>query len=193
MKMIKQLLIILYITLISGCSAMQSEPSKISVIERDGISALFNTSDIKMTFIKGPLTKDRFCAARETDVADTSSAGVSLGASLGIGGVEGVSEGRTQGALSLGGRDPAVLIVREMMYRACELSINHNADITQSMEIYTHFMNATKDLISNQTGAGQAALGQQATAVTTTTISENLGNTSGESTSTDDDEDDDDE
>ncbi len=148
----------------SACAVKTTKPS---VLQTGGISAISNTSDIQITVVKKHGAVERYCAARPSDVADTKSAGVSLTAGLAGNSSEGINEGRSQGAISLGGRDPAVLIVREMMYRACELSMNLNADSKQTLEIYSTFMTAIQDIANTQTGDGNKALGLSADSVLT--------------------------
>lgn len=68
--------------------------------------------------------------------------------SLGVG-VENLAIGDTQKELSLGGRTENVLIVRELMYRACELVMNLNADAKTSIEIYENFFKLTQNQLLN--------------------------------------------
>ncbi len=144
---------------VSGCSSKQTQPS---LLERNGIDVISSSSDAQMTFIKQHGNVERYCAARQSDVADTSSTGISFGAGT-IGDSANVSDGSSQGALSLGGRDPAVLIVREIMYRACELSMNLNADPQTTIDIYLKFMDVMKDIADNQKGNGTTGLSQAST------------------------------
>ena len=168
--------IILFLT------ACGSGPSAPDMITRNGISAMSNGSNVQLTFIKSNGHIDRYCAARESDVADTSSSGASLEADLSPATKDGVSEGSTQGALSLGGRDPAVLIVREMMYRACELSMNLNADADLTIHIYKNIMDTMKEITAQQTGNGIAALGQKSNSSVTISDSNSNSNTNSNST-----------
>lgn len=143
----------------TGCTVAPPEPA---VRDVGPISSISNTSDVQTTIIKKHGDPERYCAARQSDVADTRSVGGSIAVSGAATGSEGISEGSSQGALALGGRSPAVLIVREMMYRACELSLNLNADNDETMEIYKLFMEKTKEITSIQTGSGSTALGEGA-------------------------------
>ncbi len=164
MRTVYYLLLCSTVIISSACAVKTTKPS---VLQTGGISAITNTSDIQITVVKKHGAVERYCAARPSDVADTKSAGVSLTAGLAGNSSEGINEGRSQGAISLGGRDPAVLIVREMMYRACELSMNLNADSKQTLEIYSTFMTAIQDIANTQTGDGIEALGQSADSVLT--------------------------
>jgi hypothetical protein len=50
-----------------------------------------------------------------------------------------------------------VLISRELMYRACELSLNINADTALTLQIYERFLRSLEEIAKHQTGAGVAA------------------------------------
>lgn len=140
------------ITMLSACASIS--PVK-PMEENDGsITTISYTSDLQTTIIKDHGDPERYCAARQSDVADTHSVGGGLSISNPVGGSEGLTENSSQGALSLGGRNPAVLIVREMLYRACELSLNVNADTEQTLEIYKLFIEKTKEITAVQTGSG---------------------------------------
>ncbi len=147
--------------ILSGCATKDATPS---LVERNGIDVISNTSDTQMTFIKQHGNLERYCAARESDVADTSSSGVSFGAGT-IGDTANISDGSSQGALSLGGRDPAVLIVRELMYRACELTMNLNTNKDDTINIYMKFMSIMKDIATSQQGNGVNPLKENATPI----------------------------
>ena len=93
---------------------------------------------------------ERFCRSPNPDFASGQTSAVSLG--LG----NGPSIGSSSGAMidSLGGRSPALLITRELMYRACELALNLNANTDLSKEIYWRFLGTIELAIKAQTGTG---------------------------------------
>lgn len=185
--MMKLLIAIASVFLLSACTVTPPKPE----VEDDGsITSIANESDIEMTLIKRHGDPERYCAARQSDVADVRSAGASLGVrGVGVGDV--INEGTSQGALALGGRSPSVLIVREMMYRACELSLNLNASPKETLEIYKMFIDAAKDISSIQTEGGSAAIGQNAASnvpsASVSLISESDSSSSSDDDSTDDD------
>ena len=158
MRTIKPVFALILVLMSTSCVMMPPQPR---VENLGAVKAVTSTSDIQVTIVKPHGDPERYCAARPGDVADTRSVGGSLGASAASTG-EGISEESSQGALALGGRSPAVLIVREMMYRACELSLNLNAGSDQTLKIYKMFMDEMKEITSKQTGAGTASLGQAA-------------------------------
>jgi len=104
-----------------------------------GLSTFTVTEDTETSLIKSPESLEKFCAARESDAISAQQTGISLG--FGVGGTkENVGTTSGSGALSLGGRDPLVLITRELMYRVCELSLNHNLSKEETLSLYKHFL-----------------------------------------------------
>jgi len=142
------------VTMSASCGMTPAQPR---VDDVGAISSISSTSDLQTTLVKRHGDPERYCAARQSDVADTRSDGGSLSV-----GSENIGEGGSQGDLSLGGRSLAVLIVREMMYRACELSLNLNSDADQTIAIYTMFIEKKKEITAIQTESGTSALGQGA-------------------------------
>ncbi len=185
MKKINVLFTLVISVFFLGCTAKTPTPI---VLERDNVSAIANTADLQMTFIKKDGEKDRYCGPRQSDVADTRSSGATLGIGS-LGKDENIGEGSSEGALSLGGRSPSVLIVREMLYRACELSMNLNTDSKTTIEIYTKFLDSIEKITAAQTGTGVVSVGQKAN----TTVSMTETGTKASTTTTTTNEEDDNE
>lgn len=122
--------------LFSGCNNSTPEPH---VSSYGGLVAFTTTEETETNLIKSPEDLHKFCAARESDAISAPQTGFSLG--FGLGGTK-EDVGTTTGAaaLSLGGRDPLVLITREFMYRVCELSLNHNLSKEETIELYKYFI-----------------------------------------------------
>lgn len=120
----------------SACSTANPNPN---LTTHGGLSTFTVTEDTETSLIKTPDSLHQFCAARESDAISAPQTGVSLG--FGLGGTqENVGANSGSGALSLGGRDPLVLITRELMYRVCELSLNHNLSKEETLALYKHFL-----------------------------------------------------
>ncbi len=122
-------------------------------IERDGIDIISTNSDQKLSYIKTRGNQEMFCAPREGDIADTYSSGASLGLSV-TGKSETVSDSSGKGAISLGGRNPEVLLARELLFRACELASNTNADGPQTVQIYSLFLDKMIEMSRSISGTG---------------------------------------
>lgn len=145
----------------SGCLSLPTEQGKDKHITRGGIDAVLSGSDRQMLVIKDGSSKERFCLAPGPDYSVTASRGMSLGMGVGGPGSKGeetVGGDVTRGALSLGGRNPEVLIARALMYRACEMAMNLNADQDTTIKIYARFLDAIEKISKFQTGTGTASV-----------------------------------
>ena len=144
--------------LFSGCSVATPAPT-ISQIERSGLDVVLVGEGQRAAFFKDGGTFERFCAAPESDVADVYGSGVSLGASEGSI-EEALGFSRSESAVALGGRNPATLLTRELLYRACEMSLNINADGPTTEAIYDRFLKAILEITAQQKsgGSGTAAV-----------------------------------
>ena len=142
--------ILLCIVILSGC--MTSKPET-SLIETTTFTILEADEDTTIATYKVGNTPDNSCAPREGDVADTKSIGFSLGF-LAPASEEDVEAEAGKGAVGLGGRNPEVLIARELLYRACELSSNINADKTLTKEIYFDFLSSIETITANLSKKG---------------------------------------
>ncbi|MGB0959173.1 MAG: hypothetical protein ACPGVK_02890 [Halocynthiibacter sp.] len=128
--------LLLGMLVLGACSGIENHTQ---LIERSGLATIQTRPGIKASLIKNPGSQELYCAPREADFAETEKSGFSLGASNKVSG-ESVAGESGQGALSLGGRDPAVLILRELTYRACEFNANYNANPAQAKKVYDDFL-----------------------------------------------------
>jgi len=151
MRFIRVALCLALPTLLAGCGTFFGKTDKgHAIIDRNGLDLLVEDASRKTTIIKDRDSLERFCRSPNPDFASGQTSAVSLG--LG----NGPSVGTSSGAMidSLGGRSPALLITRELMYRACELSMNLNANTDLSKEIYWRFLGTIELAIKAQTGTG---------------------------------------
>lgn len=149
-------LLMLSLFLFTACSTDIPKPQQYS---QGGLTTFTATEDSETSLIKAPNTLHQFCAARESDAISAPEGGMSFG--IGTGGIAKESIGATSGsgALSLGGRDPLVLITREFMYRVCELSLNHNLSKEETIALYKHFMDRLIDIAPLTKADGAASKG----------------------------------
>jgi hypothetical protein len=146
----------IFLLSISGCSTLDpliSSDKKVRdhhLYERSGIDIIVENASLKATVLKDKDSFERICRSPNPDFASGQTSGVSVG--LG----QGPTIGTSSGAMidSLGGRSPAVLITRELMYRACELALNLQANPDLSKEIYWRFLTTIELAIKSQTVAG---------------------------------------
>ncbi len=155
---------------ISGC-ANNLPPKEGVIFERKGVSTLLIAPEMRDVYFNNPSSLERHCRAPGPDVSIESSSGVSLGVSI-AGDADKISDGSSQAGLALGGRNPAVLITRELMYRACELSSNLNASKKDTLLIYERFLQAAEKSFPSQTGAGSATASDAATPISLANVNQ---------------------
>lgn len=141
---------------VTGCSSILT-PKPMVTDNFKGIHIYSTTSDMQSSFLKDSGSGEHFCDARASDVADTQSAGVGISAAL-TGQTEGFSESASRGALALGGRTPAVLITRELMYRTCEMIMNLSLDQDAALALYIKTLDIIAGIVKSDTLEGSASV-----------------------------------
>jgi hypothetical protein len=155
MTVTRSLALTLAFSALAGCAGVPKE-HKEQLFDRAGVDLMGAPADRMHLAIKDPRSMERFCKGPGPDFSLTASAGVSLGTQavgpIPAGGSVGTSSSR--GALDLGGRSPAVLLARELFYRACELTLNTNPDSQTAISIYKMTLDAVERIAATQSGAG---------------------------------------
>jgi hypothetical protein len=111
-----------------------------------GLQVLTIPEGQRVMLIKSPEDVERVCSPRESDQGLSFSEGMSLAVPSGAGSV-GVGETLGDQAVALGHPTAIVQVARELLFRACELSLNLNADAAETREIYERFL-ATLEAIA---------------------------------------------
>ena len=113
----------------------------------------------RVVFYKHDLDNDavQFCAEPLADVSESGSDGVQLSASGSPAFSETLDFSESITEQGLGGRTASVLIVREMLFRACELAMNTDADPKLSLEIFERFLSSIESL-SNTPAMGASGV-----------------------------------
>ncbi len=144
----KTLLPVLMI-LVSGCATQQQKANLSNVMaESNGISLISNHPEIINTYIKSPNTQSKYCLEPDPDVVASFGSSVSLGASSGQSN-DTLSASQSGSAVTTGGLSPMVLVIREFMYRACEMSMNTNATKEETIAIYQNFLKTIETIASD--------------------------------------------
>jgi hypothetical protein len=149
-------LIAVLVLIVAGGGLKWLMPSRDSAreIRRDGLDIVLDHA-VGVGFVfKDEQTKERFCRTPGPDFASGTGGGFNI--DTGQGPKIGVSD--SYNAMSMGGRSPDVLIMRELLYRACELAMNANASPEQTLEIYKFFINEGQKFARvNPSGATSSA------------------------------------
>ncbi len=108
-----------------------------------------------MVFMTGKSSSTRYCLAPTPDAVLTAGEGLNLTVPRKDGSI---SNSASMGSLDLGGRSPSVLITREIMYRTCEFSTNHQLPADEAMAFYERNLKALMTILGTQTEAGVGPL-----------------------------------
>ncbi len=172
----RYLVFLLLLFIVSGCALTPDALMQTKVINVGGLEVVSRNSEVELMVFKTPDDLERFCLAPPPDAVSTFGESIGLSGSektLGSGSSEGVSFSDGEGALSLGGRGETVLIIRELMYRACELSLNINANPKLALQIYRETLYAIESITQVAIGGGVKPLAAVAPDERPTSLNQN--------------------
>lgn len=139
---------------LAACSSLPDQTQDQRVTQFGGETVVTWPADQNHMYLKNHQGKKRICRSTPPDFALSTSAG----GTLSVGGPKSESVGmqESQSDLALGGRSPAVLIIRELMYRSCELTLNVSASDEKAEEIYFKTLEVVRQVAGSQNGSGSA-------------------------------------
>lgn len=124
---------------LSACGIPQRKAKVLDVKANDAWAVTY-PADLRGAYIQTEQSKVWFCAEPAPDVALQSLVKVTENLKVttpsGIGGEGAISGEFATNVIQLAGRTQLVLLAREMLYRACELSVNHKASEGTAVELY---------------------------------------------------------
>lgn len=179
----RKTLILSILFIISGCSISPPKPGITTTV--GGIKIYSNTADLQSSFLKSSNSSEHFCDSRIADTVDTASNSIGLGASF-AGKDESVSEGSSRNAIALGGRSPAVLITREVMYRTCEMIMNLGLSKEEALALYIQTLNLVISVSQEDTNNGTSSIASSIAAPIQNTNSTPAAQTRRDDSSSDD-------
>lgn len=143
-----------------GCGILPetSDGRAENLVDREGVDIVAADAGRQIAVLKDKASLERFCMSPAPDFSRTAGSQVMSALPTMGGGSIGLGSNTSKGALDLGGRDPAVLIARELLYRACELASNTQADPATERAIYDKFLAAIIEIAKTRTGPGSAPL-----------------------------------
>ena len=131
------------VSALASCSLMSGvDKEKIIFERRNGTDIVLIPENFVASYITNAANNERNCLAPSPDVADSSADSLKLGDAAGD--TVGLTHGVT--ATGLGQSSANLLLAREMLYRACELTSNLNTDLENTKAIYSSFLKAIVDM-----------------------------------------------
>jgi hypothetical protein len=137
---VKKLSLAVILTLVlASCSSMIGSNQNSQIIhERDGIDIVLVPENYVATYFTSEIHGERHCRAPDPDVTSESGDSFDLGDAAG----DNIGFSDTLKSIELTGRTPPLLLTRELMYRACEMTSNINTDKEETIAIYERFLKA---------------------------------------------------
>ncbi len=163
------IMIMIVLSVLSGCATPQREVKMIQITPQMS-SVITYPSDVRGTYVVKDDSALKFCAEPVPDVAlesiqkltanlkATFAAGQPIDASI--------SGELAVKAVELAGRTQLLLIAREMLYRACEMSLNHPAKLSDAMDMYRIVVDLIKNLGLAEKTQADATLKKRETELT---------------------------
>jgi len=141
---------------LTACATGSQAPVAVPATLPDGLLVKSLTTQEQLYVVRSPSDRTALlCLAPFPDAVGTSGRSVAL--SAGVVSKEGIEQARYHGEEGLGGRSADVLLARELLYRACELSTNLHADQELTLKIYDRFLTTLESISKYQTEPGTAA------------------------------------
>jgi len=133
-------------TLIAGCSTFGGPTSgKATLFDRSGIDIVIDHNNGIGYIISDARETEKFCKSPSPDVLSGQSSDISLGIPTPAGGAS-IGDNSGISSVSLGGRSPAVLVTREIMYRFCEFDNNHHLNTVDAINLFRETVNKVVEL-----------------------------------------------
>ncbi len=119
----RAILLLAMILATSGCAMLGGSKDTIHVVKRGGLDIHALPAGYTSVVTRDSASTEKMCAGRMPDALSDKTVSLGLEGKVGLGGA---SMGSGSNELALGGRSPDVLIIRETLFRLCELSLNQN-------------------------------------------------------------------
>lgn len=142
MKSISVLFFTATLLFTQACSSLQPSGSKVLLIDKSNSRVVTFPGNLRGAYFVNKDSGVKFCAEPAPDIARESFRELSARISANIdpaSKVDAAAQSRLDAkALELAGRTELLLVAREMLYRACELSLNNNISEGTVLKLYTN-------------------------------------------------------
>ena len=145
-----------FVIALTGCASSGIHQSNTHVTDH-GMTAISYPESHRVAFMKRNGNIEHLCAGAGIDVASSSVGGFSLDVAGNALGSDSIGDTHESVGTSLGGRNAAVLIIREILYRTCEISMNYELDADQALALFQSALQTVQSVSSAQTETGTEA------------------------------------
>lgn len=142
----------LVITSLAGCMSLPDRTQEHSVTSIGNETFVTWPAEQGHVYLSKVNGRQLACRAPQSDSSLNRSVGGSLSAGFATG-TDGISDTNSETSTNLGGRDPSVLIVREVLFRSCELTMNVNASEEKAEELFYKSLGILENILDTQSTA----------------------------------------
>lgn len=158
MKYLTFPLLAIILSTAGGCAMLGGSKDTIHVVKRDGLDIHALPPGYTSIVTRDNASREKMCAGRMPDALTDKTVSLSLEGSAGLGG----SIGSGSNEMALGGRSPDVLIIRETLFRLCELSLNQNlspdASVALFREMFPLLMQSLRSNVPGSRASGSSSV-----------------------------------
>ena len=159
------------ILMVSGCGYFDFQPElQTEALNKSGV--LYGTGSLHTTIYQDPNNLKKFCMGRGVEAvfkqSESGDIDISL-VSVGNTDKESVGESENSGEEEMSGRTPAVLITRELFYRACELVINAQLDKKEAIQVFNNVLKVVGNGWQKESANTTISVGDKLTVTSTST------------------------
>ncbi|TVZ56763.1 hypothetical protein OD91_2061 [Lutibacter sp. Hel_I_33_5] len=140
--------LLIFAHLFLNCVSSKNLQHNNLVHDREGIDIAATSPDSRLSFFIKKTANEGYCLAPPPDALLNASNDIS-GSIKTLDNSDKFSDSNSIGATLLSGRTPSVLIIRELLYRACELSVNHSLSKSEVTNIYKTFLEMAEKITKN--------------------------------------------
>ena len=165
---------------LAGCTSFYEPGIQTNDVKPGTI--ISNTASLSHVFVRDETTPTITCTRPQPDAAFDQGEAADISVSLvSLGGEDAGAEEEEAEEVEMADRTPAVLMTRELFYRACEFSLNFRLTKQEALDLYNKTLDAVTQVWATEAGNTTVTVGDTVTTTTGTTIQ---ATTSGEITAT---------
>ena len=161
------------ILMVSGCGYFDFQPElQTEALNKSGV--LYGTGSLGTTIYQDPKTLKKFCMGRGVDAAfeQSESGDIDIAlVSVTNTDTDSVGDSENSGEEEMSGRTPAVLITRELFYRACELIINAQLNKKEAIQVFNNVLKVVGKGWEKESSNTKITVGDKLTVTSTNTDS----------------------
>ena len=160
---------------VASCAALYEPKPVTSRLEEKTV--LSNTASLSHMVVRGAKTDLITCTQPQPDAAFDQGEAADFALSLiTFGGDDQAGEDESSEEVEMAGRTPAVLMARELFYRACEFSENYKLTKKEALDLYSKTLDSVTQVWAKEAGNTTVTVGDTATTTSDTTLQSSTTN-----------------